>query len=217
MGCFRNNNAHFIQVVKNEDITIFRSKDGEILLKQNDMDDELIKLNQFKEKVTDMSISKGYIYAISESNKFYYWNYNQKYYHEKLLAIKSSNYNSDASEFTVLDKNKRKIEFTRVISGRYHGFLIDKDGKPWGFGANEWSQLGINDDLDIDYPTLIEPIIYSPILEIVCGKFHSMLLSNDGNIFICGEGYNYQAGIGHYFTISDLNLFLYNIVNNINN
>ncbi|ORX53414.1 RCC1/BLIP-II protein [Piromyces finnis] len=208
---YKNNLA---QVVKNEDITVFRSKDGVLFLNKNNYK-KMIKLNQFKNKIIDIAISKGYIYGISENNKFYYWNYNKNYYSKKLLCIKNTD-NSESTEFVVFGENNKKIEFTRIISGNGHGFLIDKEKRPWGFGLNDFTQLGVDDSSKINYPYLIKPFAKIPIIEIACGKFHSMFLSENGNIFVCGDGNNCQTNICNILCINNMKLFLNNLIINNN-
>ncbi|ORX43387.1 RCC1/BLIP-II protein [Piromyces finnis] len=143
-------------------------------------------------EVIDVAASKGYIYVISKDHKFYYWNYNKNLAHLKLFNDDKKD-NQEVIEYSVLHNNK-KIKFNRVFSGKYHTFLLDEEKHVYGFGANQWGQLGTTFDTDEEEPVLIKELIQTPIKEIACGNFHSLFLSESGNVFACGKNDRYQIG-----------------------
>ncbi|OUM62417.1 hypothetical protein PIROE2DRAFT_11267 [Piromyces sp. E2] len=140
-------------------------------------------------EVIDVSASKGYIYAIS---KDYRLNYNKNLAYQKILCDGKKN-NQEVTEYTVMQDGK-KVKFSRVFSGKYHAFLLDEEKHAYGFGSNQWGQLGTSSDMDEEEPVIIKELINTPIKEIACGNFHTLFLSEHGSVFACGKNDRYQIG-----------------------
>jgi len=62
-------------------------------------------------------------------------------------------------------------------------------------GCNKYGQLGLNHNDDLNQPVLMMQGI--SIRQIACGKYHTIILGEDGDVFVCGENSSGQLGLGH--------------------
>ena len=89
--------------------------------------------------------------------------------------------------------NKSVIQF---YNGMRSAFALTSDNKLYGWGDNEWGQLGV---IVINYnkiykPVLIEDLNDINIKQISCGSEHTLVLSNEGIVY--GWGLNKYGEIG---------------------
>ncbi|OUM65343.1 hypothetical protein PIROE2DRAFT_60075 [Piromyces sp. E2] len=175
-----------IKIVKNNDISVHLLKNGSLYVS-----------GKVKVKNTIMTtppgLTEGFIYGISDKHELYIWNYNNNIYYKKLIQIHDNN--STISTKAILTCDNKKVEFSRIFTGSSHGFLVDTKKRTWGFGDNTLTQLGTEKDIFITVPTLIEPLSKIPIVEIVCGCFRSLFLSENGNVYLCGGTRCYHCNL----------------------
>ena len=75
-------------------------------------------------------------------------------------------YSTENALFTTIDKNKTLA---------------------YGWGYNKHGQLGLNDDKDRNSPVLVEALLDYNFRKVSCGNYHTALLEENGNLFICGN------------------------------
>jgi hypothetical protein len=82
-----------------------------------------------------------------------------------------------------------------ISCGRIHSMALTKSGRVFSWGDNLYGQLGLGNRENSNEPKLIEmnDII---IKKLSGGHSHSMLLSNNGDIYVFGDNYCGQLGIG---------------------
>ena len=88
-----------------------------------------------------------------------------------------------------------KLDLCDIISVHsmiFHTFCIDKHHRVWGFGKNQCGELG-SYEMVHHLPTLIPGL--EEITTAACGSTHSLFLTFDGDVFVCGDNRNYQLGI----------------------
>jgi alpha-tubulin suppressor-like RCC1 family protein len=85
-----------------------------------------------------------------------------------------------------------------------HTLLLAEDGTLFGFGSNKDGQLGLGDFVDRSIPTEISHANLSgkTISEIAVGAQNSMVITNDGTVFIWGRGGNGEMGYGNTNTLN---------------
>lgn len=102
----------------------------------------------------------------------------------------------------------------RVCSGHYHSFAIDKSGKVYAWGLNNYGQTGVmpsdfergeqqEEDMSCIWtPTLVSALSPSAfggrrrVVDIAGGEHHSLFLLSDGSVWACGRADGFELGIG---------------------
>ncbi len=95
-----------------------------------------------------------------------------------------------------LPKNK----ITYVDCGAYHSFAIDKTGKVWSWGLNNYGETGIVEgagekDAVVLAPTVVKSLTGKEITCIKGGAHHSIAVTKDGDCLVWGRVDGYQMGI----------------------
>jgi hypothetical protein len=81
-----------------------------------------------------------------------------------------------------------------ISCGGWHSMALTESGRVFSWGSNKYGQLGNGNTVDSNMPKLVE--LNSVMVErISCGKWHSLLLSKDGDIYAFGNIWG-QIGIG---------------------
>lgn len=87
-------------------------------------------------------------------------------------------------------------QITTVSGGWRHTMAADDQGVAYGWGWNQFGQLGLGDCKDRSSPcsvTFPEP---TSIQQLACGWRHTLAVSSDGRVFSWGRGVNGQLGTG---------------------
>lgn len=67
-------------------------------------------------------------------------------------------------------------------------FIFSEDGRVWVWGSNSDGQLGLgNEEPLLSIATLMPFSSETAIQAFACGAYHLVLLSNDGDVYTCGE------------------------------
>lgn len=82
-----------------------------------------------------------------------------------------------------------------VANGSDHILLLTDTGCLYSFGIGSRGQLGHGDLISKEHPTMIEPLAGIMITSISCGYWHSMALSEHGDIY--SWGMNDKGQLGH--------------------
>ncbi|KAG4104079.1 hypothetical protein H8356DRAFT_1351014 [Neocallimastix lanati (nom. inval.)] len=61
------------------------------------------------------------------------------------------------------------------------------DNKLYGFGANQWGQLGLGHDEDVEVIKEIDKFKNLSIKHIICKNFNSYILTKENIVFSCGK------------------------------
>ena len=88
------------------------------------------------------------------------------------------------------------VKATFSSSSSMHLFILVEDGRLFAMGSNSCGQLGLNDLETRKQPTLVEISLPSAITKVACGRFHSILLLANGEIWGSGLNKNGQLGLG---------------------
>ncbi|MFA6867165.1 MAG: hypothetical protein WCR54_06570, partial [Clostridia bacterium] len=125
--------------------------------------------------------------AISESGKLYVWGSNSS---EKLGIEEISDYNKP---------QLLKIDMTvkEIACGTSHSMAITMDGDIYAWGDNSYGQLGDSNiaSLSTYIPQKIN-LIGKKFSKISCGNYHSLALSDSGEVYAWGKNDLGQIGNG---------------------
>jgi len=80
-----------------------------------------------------------------------------------------------------------------VTCGGNSTMLIDLDDNLWGFGRNDYGQLGVGDNSHKLTPIMISKKIRS----VACSEFHTIILNLDNEAWVFGRNDYGQLGLGH--------------------
>jgi len=100
------------------------------------------------------------------------------------------------SRFTIPDKTAVKS----LSCGKEHVLLLTVDGNVLSFGSGSRGQLGLGSLESRDSPTVLEVLQPLHITMISAGGWHSVALSNTGDVYSWGWNQSGQLGIGCYPT-----------------
>jgi alpha-tubulin suppressor-like RCC1 family protein len=89
-----------------------------------------------------------------------------------------------------------KVMKTFSSSTSRHFFILLMDGTLYGMGLNDKGQLGTGDTRTYHSPIRIRQFGSSPIQKIATGRFHSIFLLENGEIYGCGSNSCGQLGMG---------------------
>jgi len=89
---------------------------------------------------------------------------------------------------------KRKVQ---LATGENHSLILNSNGTIYSWGANNFGQLGNSTEIDSLKPTPVEDKFGDEdIISVAAGAFHSIALSDDGNLWAWGWNMYGQLGDG---------------------
>ncbi|XP_051176119.1 probable E3 ubiquitin-protein ligase HERC4 isoform X2 [Leptopilina boulardi] len=90
------------------------------------------------------------------------------------------------------------IPIAFIACGGYHSIVVSKSGAIFGWGKNNFGQLGLNDTQGRNLPSQLRTLRNSKVRYVSCGEEFSVFLTMDGGVFTCGAGMYGQLGHGSY-------------------
>ncbi len=106
----------------------------------------------------------------------------------------------DRNEWVKIDLNEKIIQ---IECGYYHFLLLTENGNIYGMGYNDSGELGLGSD-EFIYKWrqifLMKSLkrcikLDEKIIQIGCGHYHSLLLTENGNVYGTGENEFHQLGL----------------------
>ncbi|XP_063237913.1 probable E3 ubiquitin-protein ligase HERC4 [Bacillus rossius redtenbacheri] len=107
--------------------------------------------------------------------------------------------NSSSSETRPrLVKALAGVPLALVACGSNHSFAVSKSGAVFGWGKNEYGQVGTGDNRNKPVPFLLNTLRSCRVKYVACGEDFSVFLTKDGGVFTCGAGMYGKLGHGSY-------------------
>jgi len=107
---------------------------------------------------------------------------------DELLILKNNgelfNLRSNKSKLLMIDN-----EIKSIRGGSFHFMILKNNGELFVWGDNGYGQLGLGNDIRYVGGTPILLMTNSKIREVYCGFYQSIILLNDGKLFMCGNKY----------------------------
>ncbi|KAF0698331.1 Aste57867_11051 [Aphanomyces stellatus] len=83
----------------------------------------------------------------------------------------------------------------KVACSYFHTLVVTEDNEMFGFGRNDFGQLGIPDGLDKHEPCRIPFFSGRRVLALACGQYHSIVSLASGGLFSFGKNDHGQLGV----------------------
>uniref|UniRef100_A0A336LYC2 CSON004352 protein n=1 Tax=Culicoides sonorensis TaxID=179676 RepID=A0A336LYC2_CULSO len=83
-----------------------------------------------------------------------------------------------------------------ISAGSNHSLAINEWGQVFSWGSNELSQLGFETENDVTTPKIIRTLATKRVIQIACGQFHSLALTDSGDLYAWGANGYGQLGLG---------------------
>lgn len=77
----------------------------------------------------------------------------------------------------------------------FHTIVATEEGELYGFGRNDFGQLGCPDRVDKGVPTRIEALRGRKVLSIACGQYHTVISMAYGGVYAFGKNDYGQLGM----------------------
>ncbi|XP_039074363.1 probable E3 ubiquitin-protein ligase HERC6 isoform X1 [Hyaena hyaena] len=89
------------------------------------------------------------------------------------------------------------LRVEQVSCGKEHSLAVCYKGRVFAWGAGSEGQLGIGEFKEINIiPRKIKTLTGIKIIQVSCGHYHSLALSEDGQVFSWGSNSHGQLGLG---------------------
>ncbi|VVC31316.1 Hypothetical protein CINCED_3A018116 [Cinara cedri] len=140
-----------------------------------------------------VQISCGYKHSMALTNhgELYTWGSNE------FGQLGHGNKNPIAAKPTLV-KSLVGLPISFIACGGYHSFVVSKSGAVFGWGKNDFGQLGLNNQINILLPTQLKTLRTVKVKYITGGEDFSVFLTYDGGVFTCGAGMYGQLGHGSF-------------------
>ena len=85
-----------------------------------------------------------------------------------------------------------------VAAGQRHTVIVGEDGSVFACGYGEYGQLGTGDTTDMYVPTRVAglPPLSGPVRQIAASGWNTGIVTDAGDLLMCGEGTAGQLGLG---------------------
>lgn len=90
-------------------------------------------------------------------------------------------------------------QITQIACGLQHSVAVSEFGSIYVWGSNNFFQCGIDNEADCDYfcsPKLVKTLATAHVVQVACGQFHTLALTNSGDLFSWGANSYGQLGLG---------------------
>ncbi|KFQ29210.1 X-linked retinitis pigmentosa GTPase regulator, partial [Merops nubicus] len=83
-----------------------------------------------------------------------------------------------------------------ISCGDEHTAIVTGNGKLYMFGSNNWGQLGLGSKNTVSKPTCVKALKPEKTKLAVCGRNHTLVYTEKGNVYAAGGNNEGQLGLG---------------------
>ena len=103
-----------------------------------------------------------------------------------------------------------------MAAGGKHSLVLTADGSLYTFGYGQQGQLGHRTSKNTFKPKFVQDFLGKKLKLVAAGQNHSMVLSQAGDVYVCGNNSDGQLGLGdtetqtgfqHLRTLADKNVY----------
>ncbi|KUF94299.1 hypothetical protein AM588_10004941 [Phytophthora nicotianae] len=81
-----------------------------------------------------------------------------------------------------------------LACGYYHSMIVTTSGRTFSFGRNDYGQLGIGNKVHQNVLNVVALSANTRMVRATCGCYHTVLLSEQGQVFVFGRNNKGQLG-----------------------
>uniref|UniRef100_T1H8R8 X-linked retinitis pigmentosa GTPase regulator n=1 Tax=Rhodnius prolixus TaxID=13249 RepID=T1H8R8_RHOPR len=89
----------------------------------------------------------------------------------------------------------RKDPIINISCGDEHTVVICRNGRAFSFGRNSWGELGLSHRMAVGKPNCIKSLKPRKSVNVACGRAHTLILTDCGQVFSCGNNDDGQLGV----------------------
>ena len=86
-------------------------------------------------------------------------------------------------------------KINEIKSGKEHNIILTDQGLLFSFGKGNFGSLGLGGTIFASNPKLINKLNNKRIVSIACGMYHTLALSDIGDVYSWGRGFEGQLGL----------------------
>nr|XP_060626146.1 X-linked retinitis pigmentosa GTPase regulator-like isoform X1 [Anolis sagrei ordinatus] len=83
-----------------------------------------------------------------------------------------------------------------ISCGDEHTSVVTENGKLYMFGSNNWGQLGFGTKNSVNKPTCVKALKPEKVKLAACGRNHTLICTEQGNVYAAGGNSEGQLGLG---------------------
>ncbi|KAL2266015.1 hypothetical protein VTJ83DRAFT_5367 [Remersonia thermophila] len=147
-------------------------------------------------KIKQLAAGLNHVLALDEKNKIYAWGAGQ----QAQLARRLLERDDTAALYpTGIGALPGRAKAAKLACGSYHSFVIDTNARVYGWGLNNYAELGVEDEAGQDggfvmRPQRIESLAPYKVVDIAGGEHHSLACTEDGQLLTWGRIDGHQVG-----------------------
>ena len=119
---------------------------------------------------------------------------------EKKEPVEGNNNNNQDLD----DSTEREIpaHIVQICKGKYHLIKLTSDGKVHCSGKSYFGVAGLGGSSSSEKTKPLPNLINQRIVQVTCGEFHSMALSDKGDLYTWGMGFEGQLGLNNQYKVA---------------
>jgi alpha-tubulin suppressor-like RCC1 family protein len=179
----------YYNIILNENNELYVCGDNELChLGLGDCDDINVytKLEHNFGKIKNIYCGAGNNIILNYNNELFVRCYN----YSDQLGLDDNN---KINVYTKLEHNFGKI--INIYCGYFHNIILNENNEIFVIGNNSYGQLGLGDYDNREVYTKLEHNL-GKIKNIYCGGFHSIILNENNELYVCGFNGSGQLGLG---------------------
>ena len=123
----------------------------------------------------------------------------------KNATEKNNNPNEEINNNQDLDESNERdfpAHIVQICKGKYHLIKLTSDGKVHCSGKAYFGVAGLGGSASSEKTKPLPNLINQKIIQVTCGEFHSMALSDKGDLYTWGMGFEGQLGLKSQYKVA---------------
>ncbi|XP_078438381.1 regulator of chromosome condensation (RCC1) family protein [Wolffia australiana] len=146
----------------------------------------------WKDNISQIATSGAHTAAVSNSGELFTWGRDEG---EGRLGLGPGGGPGEGGSFSTPSKVEAlPTSVAAVACGGFFTMALSPEGRLWSWGANSNFELGRGDNVSDWRPKQIPALQDVTITQITCGGYHSLALTDKGEVFSWGHGGHGQLG-----------------------